>query len=321
MQKRKANLILSVVALMAIIGFMTWDFFGKNQANENPYEFKLDNWQHVDESLISHKEVLQIPVDIEVLRAIAIAEDGKVYVSGKDKLLIFSKEGNLQKEISTGKQAFCLFISEDDKIYMASREEIFVYDLEGNLSETIKPDIEKLLITSLVVDENYIYLADAGNKLIHQCDLSGNLIKEIGAEDEQKGIVGFVIPSPYFDLAIGRNNEIWAANTGRHQLESYDETGRLIYSWKKSSMDLDGFSGCCNPSHFAFLSNGNFVTSEKGIVRIKIISPDGEFLSVVAPPSAFEKGTKGIDIAIDSEDRIWTIDPMKSLIRVFAPKE
>jgi sugar lactone lactonase YvrE len=321
MQKKRIKLFLSLIALLAIIAFMVWDFYGKEQANENPYEFKLDNWQNVEESLISHQEILQIPVDIEVLRAIAIDDRNQVFISGKDKLFIFSKEGELLKEITTNQQAFCLFISEDEKLYMASRNEVFVYDLEGQLLETLSPNIEKLLITSLVVDEHFLYLADAGNKVIQQCDFEGKFIKEIGAEDQENGIVGFVIPSPYFDLAIGRNAEIWAANTGRHQLESYDETGRLIYSWKKSSMDLDGFSGCCNPSHFAFLSNGNFVTSEKGIERIKIHSPDGQFLSVVAPPKAFEKGTKGIDIAVDSDDRIWTTDPKKNLIRVFAPKE
>jgi len=320
MQKKRINLVLSIIALLAILGFMIWDFYGKEQVNENPYEFKLEHWQNVDESLISHQEILQIPVDIEVLRAIAIDQNDQVFVTGKDKLLIYSKDGDLQKDIPTNQQAFCLFVSEDERLFMASRTEIFVYDLEGNLLEAIAPEIEKLLMTSLVVNENYMYLADAGNKIVHQCDLSGNLIIEIGAEDQEKGIVGFVIPSPYFDLAIGRNGEIWAANTGRHQLESYDDIGRLIYSWNKTSMDLDGFSGCCNPSHFAFLSNGNFVTSEKGIERIKIHSPNGDFLSVVAPPTAFEKGTKGIDIAIDSEDRIWAVDPKMKLIRVFAPK-
>ncbi len=321
MQKRRVHLFISLLSLFAIIGFMVWDFYAKDQPNKNPYEFKLDNWQNVDESQISHQEIKQISVDIEVMRAIVIDKDDRVYISGKDKLLMFSEKGELQQEIITNKQAFCLFISEDNKLYMASRKEVFVYDLEGNLLEIIIPDIEKLLITSVVVKDDFLYLADAGNKIIQQCDLKGNPINLIGKKSEADGIDGFVIPSPYFDLAIGRNGEIWAANTGRHQLESYDETGRLIYSWKKSSMELDGFSGCCNPSHFAFLSNGNFVTSEKGIERIKIHSPNGEFLWVVAPPTAFEKGTKGIDIAIDSEDRIWTIDPMKNLIRVFAPKE
>lgn len=299
---------------------MAWDFFGGSQENQNPYKYDLTDWKKVDENLISHSEIQQIPVDIEVLRAIALDLNDRIYVTGKDQLLIYSKEGLLLKEIPTKIQAFCLFISKDEKLYMGTRKEIVVFNLEGQILDTIQPQIEQLLLTSLVVSDQYLYLADAGNKILHQCDLSGNLIKEIGAKDQDKGILGFVIPSPYFDLAIGRNENIWAANTGRHRLESYDKKGRLIYSWNKSSMGLDGFSGCCNPSHFAFLSNGNFVTSEKGIERIKIHSPDGKFLSVVAPPSAFERGTKGIDIAVDSEDKIFTTDPQKSMIRIFAPK-
>ena len=85
-------------------------------------------------------------------------------------------------------------------------------------------------------------------------------------------------------------------------------------------MQLEGFSGCCNPSNIAMLSDGSFVTSEKGIERVKIHTPSGEFKTVVASPDMFEEGTRGIDLAVDSKDRIYVLDPVKKLIRIFEKK-
>jgi len=86
-------------------------------------------------------------------------------------------------------------------------------------------------------------------------------------------------------------------------------------------MQLDGFGGCCNPSHVAMLSDGSFVTSEKGLERVKIHLPSGDFKSVVAAPSQFDEGTKGLDLAVDSKDRILVLDPSRKMVRIFELKE
>lgn len=322
MKNNKIIIPLAVILLLAITGFMAYDFFGGfKSAEENPYEYKLDSWKQVDESQISHQETQQIPVDIEVLRAVALDAEDQIYVSGKNKLLIYNPKGQILKEIATGMEAFCMTISEQGQIYLGARKMIQVYNLQGELLDTWNIHDETCILTSLAVEEHNLFLADAANKLIYRYNLKGEFLHEIGRKDKSQGIEGFIIPSPYFDLALGRDGELWAVNSGRHQLESYDSDGRLISSWKKTSMGLDGFSGCCNPSHIALLSNGDFVTSEKGIERIKISSPTGEFLSVVAPPDSFHKGTRGIDLAVDSKDRIIAIDPDQKLIRIFIHKE
>ncbi len=82
-------------------------------------------------------------------------------------------------------------------------------------------------------------------------------------------------------------------------------------------MTIDGFSGCCNPSHIAILADGSFVTSEKGLVRVKILNPTGKLKSVVAGPDQFDEETRGLDLAVDSENRIIVLDPKKRLIRIF----
>ena len=86
-------------------------------------------------------------------------------------------------------------------------------------------------------------------------------------------------------------------------------------------MSMEGFCGCCNPSNFAMLSDGSFVTSEKGIERIKVYGPGGIFRNVVAGPDSFIEGTRGIDLAVDAQDRILALDPEKKQIRIFTLKK
>ena len=180
---------------------------------------------------------------------------------------------------------------------------------------------DRVVITSIAIADSSVFVADAGNKIVYHFDLAGNLINEIGRKDSTQGILGFFIPSPYFDVAIGRDDELWAVNSGRHQLEAYNSDGHLISSWVKRSMTLDGFSGCCNPSHIAILPDGSFVTSEKGLVRVKILGPSGALKSVVAGPDQFEEETRGLDLAVDSQNRIIILDPKRGLIRIFEKNE
>ena len=83
----------------------------------------------------------------------------------------------------------------------------------------------------------------------------------------------------------------------------------------------DGFSVCFNPSHIAMLPDGSFVTSEKGIVRVKKHNPAGEFVCLVACPDQFAEGTEGLDLAVDSAQRILVLDPKAPAVRIFIMKD
>ncbi|MBI4564009.1 MAG: hypothetical protein HY716_04860 [Planctomycetes bacterium] len=141
-----------------------------------------------------------------------------------------------------------------------------------------------------------------------------------GAKENAAGIPGLVIPSPFFDVAIDPAGRLWVANTGRHSLESYRPDGSLITSWGRASAGIEDFSGCCNPSHFAIGRDGSFVTSEKGIVRIKLHGPTGRLIGVVATAREFPAGAVGLDVAIDTEDRVLVLDPSTSTIRRYVRK-
>lgn len=316
--KQKFSIIFLLILLLGVIIFMVYDFYYNSDNNpKNIYEYKIDKFKKQNTDLIAYSEIKQIKPEIKKLRGIATDNENKIYVTGKNKIIIFDKNGNLLKTIKTGKDAFCINISPKNEIYLGLKNHIEVWDTSGNMVKTEKKIHEKTIITSVLVNNKYFYVADAGTKFVYQYDLKGKLINKIGEKDTIKNTSNFIIPSPYFDLAKGRDNEIWVVNSGKHSLEAYNENGKLISSWSKSSMKNDGFCGCCNPSHIALLSGGEFVTSEKGIERVKIHLPSGEFKCLVAASNKFEKGTKGLDLAVDTEDRILVLDPKKKLIRIF----
>ena len=79
-------------------------------------------------------------------------------------------------------------------------------------------------------------------------------------------------------------------------------------------------AGLKNPTHIAVLSDGSFVSSEKAIPRVKIYSQTGVFSCIVAGSDKFDEGTKGLDLAVDSKNKIYVLDPVRKQIRIFEKK-
>jgi hypothetical protein len=111
-------------------------------------------------------------------------------------------------------------------------------------------------------------------------------------------------------------------NPGNHAFESYTDDGTLRDHWEKISIDIDGFLGCCNPARITTLKDDSFVTSEKGMVRIKIYDHSGNLVSVVAPPDLFTgEDKKAPEVCADENNNIYALDFEKDMVRVFEPIE
>ncbi len=317
--KQKIIIWSSLILLLVVVAFMVKDFFYQpKSSNENPYELKLDKLKHIDTTLIKYTVVNTIKPELNQLHAITIDKDDNIYIAGSG-LCLYESNLKYKTTFAEGKDIRCVAVDRGH-IYLGVQNHIEVIDRNGKAISEWKPINEKSVITSIAVTEKYVYVADAGNRLVYQYNSKGEFIKEIGKKNPEKGIQGFIIPSPYFDLLIGREGELWVVNPGRHQFECYNESGEQVSSWAKTSMDVEGFCGCCNPSNIAMLSDGSFVTSEKAIERVKIHQPSGEFKCVVASPESFIEGTKGIDLAVDSKDRVYVLDPEKKIVSVYIKK-
>jgi len=318
--KQKIVIISALILLLALVVFMVKDFFFGKPDNTNPYEFELNNVRKGDTSMAAYTETTQIKTTLDEIHGIATDASGIIYISGKDGVEIFKPSGKIQTKFKINGSAQTICVSENDNIFLGMQDHIEIWNTEGKqLSKwnSFGPDAA---ITSIAVKGNDVFVADAGQKVVYHCDIKGNLINKIGLKDPATGVPGFIIPSPYFDLGISKDGNLWVVNPGRHSFEKYNFDGELLTSWGKASMATEGFCGCCNPSNFAFIQDSLFVTSEKAIERVKIYNPDGTFRSIVAGPDQFEEGTKGLDLAVDKQNRILVLDPVKMFVRIFESK-
>lgn len=287
---------------------------------ENPFEYNLDAFKKVDPALILYRESDPIHTELTALRGLTVTTDGRILVVGDAALLILDRDGKQLARIELGAPARCVAAGKDGQIYLGMSEHVEVRDTKGAPKASWESLGENAFITAIAVSGDDLYVADAGTRLVWHFSAAGALLGRIGEEDKAKGIPGFLIPSPYFDLAIDPDGFLWVTNPGRHALESFTRDGQLRASWNNESIDLAGFCGCCNPTHLTILTDGSFVTSEKGIVRVKIYKKTRAFEGVVAAPALFADDTVGLDLAADAAGRILVLDPKKNCIRTFVRK-
>ncbi len=326
MQKSKSDKILTaVIVVISVAGLV---YFGlsaikddSKRAGENPFEYKLDFFENSGADKIAYEEHKTIPLTLKESYAIAIDANDKLYVSGDRTLLIFDRDGRRKAVITLDQPVSALDVDANGDIYCAAGEHIEVLDSTGVKKARWEDLGDDAILTSIAVGEADVYAADAGQLLVWRFNKDGDILGKIGEKDEARDIPGFIIPSPYFDVLIDADGFLWAINTGRHQFENYFPDGGLRSSWARTSMTVDGFSGCCNPSHVALLPDGSFVTSEKGIPRVKIHNRIGEFVCLVAAANQFDRGTVGLDLAVDSQARIYVLDPKRRQVRIFRKME
>ena len=315
--KKKNLSIIILASVILIIALIMWDFLGKQPGKRgaNPYEYSVDEYKSVDSSLIHYRETRNISMGDHHPSGFCIFND-EIYITGENFLQLIRPDGVqilFQNLADTGR---CIKANED-YIFIGFRDHIARFDRSGNLIDTWPGAGEKTILTSLAIKGDHLYAADAGNRRVLRYDLNGDLLSEFEGKSNDETGHGFIIPSANFDMAVNSFDELWVVNPGLHSLENYTDEGNMRGFWKKTSMGVDGFSGCCNPAHIAVLNDGSFVTSEKGMVRIKVHDASGELISVVAPPSKFKEEGKAPDVAVDSQGKIYALDFDKNRIRIF----
>lgn len=315
--KQKMIITFALLMLLTIIGLMVWDFYYQSKSDGNPYVYEMDNLRSIDKKEICYRKANEFPAQINGAYGIAIDQNDQVYLAGKNKIKIMNNEGVLKLEIEIGEQAFCIAVDCDGNIYLGLKNHIEVFDSTGTLLMQWPQINDMAQITCIAVEAESVFVADAGNKIVYHYDNSGILMNTIGERNKEEGFQGFIVPSPHFDLTIGREGQLWVVNPGKHEFLAFNKDGSLFSNWSRTSMQLDGFSGCCNPGNIALLPDGSFITSEKGIERVKIHHPSGDYKCVVATPDDFMQGVTHLDLAVNSMEQIFVLDTKKGTVNIF----
>jgi len=280
------------------------------------YTYDISDFKKVPESLICYRESKQVRLDFSHCGGLAVS-DGRWYVTGDERLLIYDSDGVLIKSVTLPTAAKCLALSKAGALYLGMTNYISVYDTDGNETDTWAQLDERALITSLAVSDNIVYAADANNHSVACYSLSGKLLNFLDGKTSVAA-TGFIIPSPYFDLAAAADNTLWVVNPGHRRIEHYSAANDFLSSWGSSGFQLSDFSGCCNPVHIAVLPDNRILTAEKGIVKVKVYDTVGKMLCVAAAPALFKSNTIIADLAVNAAGLIFIMDPAIPAIRIFS---
>jgi len=305
------------------------------------FTYDLSELAKVDPNLIHYEERDAIETGMKEPRGIAVGVADRIFVAGDKLVRWFAPEGAAAGEFKTADEPQCLAVGRHDKgphfvapIYVAMKDHVEVYDNQGNRRASWEGAGKDALFTGISVEDSgvtppgmgvaaapdQVFVADAGNRVVRHYN-NTLLVRKIGEEITSADTGGFLIPSPYFDVAVRDDWQVWVTNPGRRRVELYTREGNLNTAWGKASPKIEGFCGCCNPTHIAALPDGGLVTSEKGLARVKTYTAQGDLVSVVAPPAAFAAGTVGLDVAADSRGRILVLDPLAKKVRIFVKKK
>ncbi len=208
--KQKLILGASLLLLIVLIIVMSKDLFLTNNSKGNLYEYKLDKFKNIDSNLLCYKELGQIKPGVSKLYGIAIDKKNNVLITTENKVIKYNVNGDSIYSFKITDKAGCIAVGANGLIYLGYKKHIEVYSSDGKEVKKWNDIPGVPYITSIAVDDTSVYVADAGNKLVHHFNYNGQLVNEIGKKNPDKGIPGLFIPSPYFDVLLGNNNELWA---------------------------------------------------------------------------------------------------------------
>ena len=303
---KKYAAYFSLVIILAFIGYIIYDILTPSgdvqEKTEAADETALpDEWKLLKEVFIG-----------DGLKAVAVSDDGNVYLGGDSFVACYNS--GLLKTWSLGMpgKINALTVS-GDTLFAASEELVYLIDRNGKMISEWGPYEAKCLITSLSANKNYLAIADAGNKIVFILKKDGEVVSMIGHFGEQ-----LLIPSPYFDVNLTDDNNIFLANTGNFRIEKRTLEGKVVSNFGTSGTAPAEFCGCCNPAHFAAIPQG-FVTAEKGINRIKIMGPEGGFIEYVSSNNDFIP-SEPLDVASADGNTIYGANPADGKLYVFVRK-
>jgi len=283
-------------------------------------KYNVDTWREVDNVETRFEEVATLKTKIENPRALALDDDGKLYVTGENAMVVFENDKEVDR-IEVDGTVRCMTVDSDGTRYLGFRDHVAVMSAAGKIEQKWDT-VHEAFFTSIDIEEDHVYVADAGNRVVYQFAKTGTLVKRIGEKNEKESIPGFLTPGPFLDLAVNPDGFLWVVNPGKLGLERYRTDGSMVTSWYKPDLDLDGFSGCCNPTHVAFTNDGRLITAEKGLVRLKVYDvTSGEFQELIAGSKLFPREQSLRDIIVDGNNRILALDPRTNSVRIFDEKE
>ena len=294
---------------------------------EVPYRYenmtRKDAYEEADTAL-RYVHLRTFDAGVGDVRGIAIDGSDRIALVGSSGLRVLDADGTERKRWDVPADARSVAVADDGTVFVACKKEVLPFSADGRPLVPLRPTGDGSIghATSVVVHGSNLLVADFDKLCIHRYDLGGGFINDIGKRDAAAGVDGLIAPNPFLDMVVDAAGKLIVTNPQFLRVETYDlKGGPPEKTFGESGTVKQGFSGCCNPSNVAVTRDGYVVTAEKGqYARVKVYDRDGKMLAYI-PPTHFPGNPKGMDLAVDSENRIYVTYPVKNTVMVFERKE
>lgn len=315
--RRARRIALASLAVLAVFGI---GFFAGRELARPPAAVQSPAGaapaaSPVAPQLPGYRLLLTVSLDLARPRGITSRADGTIYACGDRALIAVDRKGSVKARWAFDGEPACVAAGSGGRVYVGLPDHVEVVDAAGG-GVVRWPDLgPQAIVTSIAETAAGVFVADAGNRMVLRFDASGRLAGTLGA--------GFTVPSPLFDVAAAADGTLFVADPGTQSVRRYAPDGALLGTWGEASADAAGFVGCCNPAHLAVLPCGSVVTSEKGLLRVKVHEPDGRLAVVAATPADFPSGETVLDLATRKANggEILVLVPGERAVRVYVPRE
>ena len=325
MQRIKTTLVL-VCAFLAVCLFTGCDRSERSEDVDIREQARAQSGtdKGAPETELEYRLAATLETGLEELGGIAIDDEDLIYVVGATRGKIMDADGEVLEEWRLPEPASGVGVNGSDHVFVTLRTKVLKYDKSGNQVGSWGTEGRERgqfsVVTDVAVSGVHVYVADAGNRVVHHFDMTGDFIEEIGAKDELSDNPGIICPSPYLDCQVDERGRVHVTNPGRLRVDIYDDTGTLVRHWGKAGTDPERFCGCCNPISICLMSDGRTATAEKGLYRVKVYDRDGKMLAFLGEEN-FSPRADGMDLATDSQGRLYVADPGDNRVRVFEEVE
>ncbi|MBD3374097.1 hypothetical protein GF406_03595 [candidate division KSB1 bacterium] len=309
-------IIFSVLGVL-YFGFQAFKDDSEPGSDGNPYEYDIEQFKESGADLVTFTEINTLDLPMQHATALAIGPNDNLFVGGDEMWIDLDSLGRAKSLNPCGVSPTAMAVDEQGNLYLALVDHIQIFSPEKIKIGHWDSMGERSVMTSIALADDALFAADPGNMTVWKFGMDGTLLQQVAQNDPDNGVPSLVIPSINMDVAMDPDGHLWVVNPGRHLLENFTVDGDFRTMWGESAMTIEGFCGCCNPTHIAIRSDGSFVTAEKGIPRIKVYNTIGQLTAVVADAGQFNPDALGLDLVIDSQDRVYVLDPSRHQIRVF----
>jgi len=196
--------------------------------------------------------------------SLAKDKNGLIYVAeyGNKRIQVFNEEGKFIRKWNLDAGCWSGICINDNEIYCCLYNQIVVYSLEGKFGSSGSIDGQFSHPTSVVVDNDKVYIADQYNHRIQVLTKDGKFIFKWGSNGTSDGQFNY----PFCIVIVGEY--VYVCEECGNRIQVFRKNGEYVSKWGKSGNGESEFS---TPLGLLFdEKEGLLYVSESGNNRIQV---------------------------------------------------